>query len=102
MMVGHLEALRAQIEALCRRHHVRRLELFGSAATGELGPDSDVDFLVDFAPLGIGQYTEHYFSLQADLASLLGRPVDLVVLRAVRNPYFLEGIARSRELLYAT
>lgn len=100
-MVEQLKLLRAQIEALCRRHHVRRLELFGSAAKGTLGPDSDVDFLVDFVPLGQGQYAEHYFGLQSDLETLVGRPVDLVVLRAVRNPYFLKGIERSRELLYA-
>ena len=90
-MVDQLEHLRSQIEVLCRRHHVRRLELFGSAATGALGPESDVDFLVDFAPLGQGQYAEHYFGLQSDLEALVGRPVDLVVLRAVTNPYFLKG-----------
>jgi len=44
---------------------------------------------------------ERYFGLQSDLEALVGRPVDLVVLRAVTNPYFLEGIERSRELLYA-
>jgi predicted nucleotidyltransferase len=100
-VIDQLEHLRAQIAALCRQHHVRRLELFGSATTGTSGPESDVDFLVDFAPLGQGQYAEHYFGLHSDLEALVGRPVDLVVLRAVRNPYFLEGIERSRELLYA-
>jgi len=51
-MIEELRRLRPQIDALCQRHHVRRLELFGSAATGRVGPDSDVDFLVDFVPLG--------------------------------------------------
>ena len=100
-MIEKIRTLRPQIEALCHRHHVRRLELFGSAATGNVGPDSDVDLLVDFAPLGGGQYAEHFFALKSDLEALLRHPVDLVVLRAVKNPYFLEGIQPSRELLYA-
>jgi predicted nucleotidyltransferase len=100
-MIEELRKLRPQIDALCQRHHVRRLELFGSAATGRVGQDSDVDFLVDFAPLGGGQYAEHYFALKAELEVLLRRPVDLVILRGVKNPFFLEGIQPSRELLYA-
>ena len=87
--------------ALCHRHHVRRLELFGSAATGSAGPDSDLDMLVDFSPMAGGQYAEHFFALKSDLEELLNRPVDLVVLRAVSNPFFLQGIEPSRQLLYA-
>lgn len=100
-MIETIRTLRPQIEALCHRHHVRRLELFGSAAKGEPGPDSDIDFLVEFAPLRHGEYAEHFFAMKADLEDLLRRPVDLVVLRAVRNPYFLQGIQPSRELVYA-
>ena len=93
--------MRPQIVALCHRHHVRRLELFGSAATGTAGPDSDLDMLVDFSPMAGGHYAEHFFALKADLEELLHRPVDLVVLRAVSNPFFLQGIEPSRQLLYA-
>jgi len=38
----------AAIAEVCRRYGVSELSLFGSAARGEMGPDSDVDFLVDF------------------------------------------------------
>ena len=48
-----------------------------------------------------GQYAEHFFALKADLEELLNRSVDLVVLRAVSNPFFLQGIEPSRQLLYA-
>ena len=93
---------RLQITTLCRKHHVRRLELFGSATSKEFDTSSsDIDFLVDFEHLERGSYSDHYFGLLEDLESLLGRKVDLVVVRAVKNPYFLKGIEQSRELLYA-
>jgi predicted nucleotidyltransferase len=44
------EVPRAKLAALCRKYHVRRLGLFGSAARGELTPESDVDLLVEFEP----------------------------------------------------
>ena len=101
-MIEILDNYRPQIEALCRRHHVCRLELFGSAASGEFdNASSDIDFLVEFEQLKQGEYTDHYFGLYEDLESLLGRKVELVVIRAVKNPHFLEKLEQSRELLYA-
>lgn len=94
---------RAEIAALCRRHHVRRLELFGSAARGEdFDPArSDVDFLVEFDPaLGIPGLDD-YLGLKDALAELLGRPVDLVMAGAVRNPFIRAAIDRNRETLFA-
>jgi uncharacterized protein len=50
---------RSELEELCRRHHVRRLELFGSAATERYCPaESDLDFLVEFGPLPPGTYAD--------------------------------------------
>lgn len=93
---------RAELEALCRRHGVRRLELFGSAATGEDRPvESDLDFLVEFDPLPPGGYADAYFGFLESLEDLFGRPVDLVVASAIKNPYFLEAVKRSKTLLYA-
>lgn len=98
-----LEEKRAQIVALCKRYHVCRLDVFGSAATGSYDPQkSDVDFLVEFQPLPPGQRAEAYFGLLEALQDLLGRPVDLVVARAIRNPYFRQAVERSREVLYAS
>lgn len=81
---------------------MRRLELFGSAATGEFPREtSDLDFLVEFEPpLGCG-YADRYFGLLEALEALFGRPVDLVVASAIKNPYFLEAIAKTRVVLYA-
>lgn len=91
---------RPEIAALCRRFRVRRLDLFGSAATGQAREDSDLDFLVEFEPM-IEGYADAYFGLLEALQGLFGKPVDLVVISAIRNPYFRRSIEDSRELLYA-
>ena len=101
-MVALLESKREQIAALCRRSRVRRLEVFGSAATAAFDAQtSDLDFLVEFYPLGPGERADAYFGLLEDLQELLQRPVDLVMLRAISNPYFRRAIEQTREVLYA-
>jgi uncharacterized protein len=93
---------RAELEALCRRYRVRRLELFGSAATGQERPgESDLDFLVEFDPLPPGGYADAYFGLGEALEALFGRAVDLVVASAIKNPYFRQSVERTKTLLYA-
>ena len=97
-----MKAKQKNLKSLCRRYHVRRLELFGSAATGVFEPaTSDLDFLVEFEDLEPPAYADAYFGLQESLSALYRRPVDLVIPAAVHNPYFLHSIERSRELLYA-
>ena len=95
----HLEAIRA----LCREYGVVRLELFGSAATDEFDPDrSDVDFIIEYPPdYEFGPWLTRYFDLQERLEALLGRSVDLVMVGAMRNPYFIRSANESRQLLYA-
>ena len=82
-----LDLLRAYKPELAERFGVVELALFGSAARGELGPDSDVDILVRFnRPTD----PECYFGVQFYIEDLLGRPVDLVTDRALRpelRPY---------------
>jgi hypothetical protein len=93
---------RMELEALCRRYGVRRLELFGSAASGQDRPGaSDFDFLVEFDPQPSGAYADAYFGMLESLERLFGRPVDLVVGSAIRNPFFLQAIERTKTLLYA-
>jgi predicted nucleotidyltransferase len=93
---------RSELEQLCRRFNVRRLELFGSAATGQHLPrDSDIDFLVEFAPLPSGTYADTYFGLREGLEQLFKRPVDLVVAGAIKNPYFRQSVEQTKVLLYA-
>lgn len=91
-----------EIRALCRGLGVVRLDLFGSAASGEFDEaTSDVDVLVEFAGGPDFDSFGAYFSLKEGLEALLGRPVDVVVAAAVQNPYFQAEVARTREPLYA-
>ena len=102
-MIPLLTQRQAEVEALCRRYHVRRLELFGSAASGQDRPgESDLDFLVEFDPPPPGAYADAYFGLLEALQSLFGRPVDLVVASAIKNPYFRQSVEQTKTLLYAS
>jgi uncharacterized protein len=93
---------RLEIEEICRRYRVRRLELFGSAVGDSFDPDrSDMDFLVEFESLADGEHADAYFGLKESWAALFARPVDLVMTEAIRNRYFLEAIKPTRTLLYA-
>lgn len=102
-MIPLIQERNPAIAELCRRYHVRHLEVFGSAARGEdFDPDSsDADFLVEFEAHTGSPALEEYFGFQADLSRLLERPVDLVEIGAVRNPYVLADLNRSREVVYA-
>ncbi len=101
-MIELIEERIEELEALCRRHHVRRLEVFGSAAEGTFRPDaSDLDFLVEFTPLPPDQHYDAFFGLWEDLRSLFGRKVDLVEADAMRNPYFIRAVNDSRRAVYA-
>ena len=91
-----------ELEALSARYGVLRLELFGSAATGGFDPSSsDLDFLVELKPASRGELVDRYFGLLEALQELFGRPIDLVMPAAIKNPFFLKGIENSRTLLYA-
>jgi predicted nucleotidyltransferase len=100
-MLPFIEAQRAAIAELCRRFHVRRLDVFGSAARGtDFDPSrSDVDLLVSYLPDHLRDFGE-YLALRDALSDVLGRPVDLVMEGAVENPFIRAGIERSRQVLY--
>lgn len=92
---------RSGISDICQHCGIRRLEVFGSAARADdFDPvSSDADFLVEFAP-GVQPGLSSFFGVKAALEALLGRGVDLVEPAAVRNPYVLASINRSREAIY--
>ena len=102
-MIEVLEDRGEEFADACRRHGVARLEVFGSATGDGFDPEgSDVDFLVEFAPdYDLGPWLAEYFALREELQALVGRPVDLVMVGAMRNPYFIREVNRTRRLLYA-
>ena len=100
-MIELIEQHRADLEALCRKHHVKSLEVFGSAADGTFDSNhSDLDFLVEFLPTASGRIFHGYFDFKDDLERLFGHPVDLVMPGAIRNPYLLKSVNRQRQKLY--
>jgi len=101
-MVPLIEQHQDEIRALCREYGVVRLEVFGSACTAEFDPErSDVDFLVEY-PEGydVGPWLQRFQGLQADLARLLGRPVDLVMTSGLRKPRFVQAVNKTRRVIY--
>lgn len=89
------------IARVCRSRGVRRLRVFGSAAGDRFDESrSDVDLLVEFEP-DVADLFDAYFGLKEDLEGLFGRRVDLVMVDAVRNPYFEAEAVGSAEELYA-
>ena len=80
---------------------MQRLDLFGSARGGSFDPStSDIDLLVDFAPVETGALNQ-YMGLHKRLEELLGRKVDLIERKAVKNPYFILAVRDDRERLDA-
>jgi len=101
-MIREIQECRRELTALCRRFHVQRLELFGSAMGHDFdGGTSDLDFLVEFEPMPAGAYASAFFEFKESLEQLFRRRVDLVVPSAIRNPWFRAGIERNKALLYA-
>ncbi len=94
-----------QIHQICREYWVERLYLFGSAANGEMRPDSDVDFLVEFQEgaqehFGPGLLGSPLLGMGAKLDGLFDREVDLVEPRLIADPGFLQEIEETKELIY--
>lgn len=89
------------LPALCRRCHVRRLDLFGSAADGRFDPArSDLDFLVAFEALPSSAYADAYFGLRDGLTELFGHSVDLITEPALENPYLRRQVEGQRRRLF--
>lgn len=89
------------IRRACERYGVERLRVFGSVLTDLFDPEtSDVDFLVAFRPERENLFHD-YFDLKFELERIVGRGVDLVVERSVRNPFFKATAFGSAQDLYA-
>jgi len=97
IITHHIEAIRA----LCVKHKVSKLYVFGSVLTDRFNSDSDIDFLVEFSDVELPEYAENYFDLKDGLKKLLQRNVDLLELKALKNPYLISSIQATQELLYA-
>ena len=101
-MISEIDKNRDAISRLCQQFGVRRLEVFGSAATGAFeSTRSDVDFVVDFEDQQAQGLFKRYFGFKEALEGLFGRPVDLVMPDAMKNPFFIASVNATRQPVYA-
>jgi uncharacterized protein len=97
MVNPNLVVPREAMTDFCRRHHIRKLALFGSVLRSDFRPDSDVDVLVEFEPGHIPGFA--FFVMQDELSELLGRKVDLHT-RNFLSPYFRDQVEVEAEIQY--
>jgi predicted nucleotidyltransferase len=101
-MTAFLENHKEAIDDLCRKYSVQRLFAFGSAIRDDFRPgESDVDLLVEFAPIGGHAKFHAYFEMLDELQRELGTKVDLVMSGAVRNTIISREIESTKRMIYA-
>lgn len=91
-----------EIAAICRKHRVEKLEVFGSAARAtDFDPlRSDIDFLVEYQPPLLPGLHKRRVRLQDDLQAVLKRKVDLICKGTINNPYLLKSIEEDCEIIH--
>ena len=98
-MSARISINREKIAEFCRRHHIRKLALFGSVLRDDFRPDSDVDVLVEFEPEASAGFLR-MAAMELELSQLLGRRVDLRTAPEL-NRYFREKVVKTAEVQYA-
>jgi len=97
----NIKSYEEKIKKLCVSLHLKRLDLFGSAATEEFGSNSDIDVIVEFEENGNYNHFDSYFTLKEQLQNIFHRPIDIIIDGAVKNPYLKASIAQTRKNIYA-
>lgn len=95
-----IELNRQSIIEICEKHRVKTLAVFGSVLTDRFGDDSDIDFVVDFTDVDAIDYADNYLDLLDSLRNLLGREIDLLEDKAIRNSILLQTINDSKQVIY--
>ena len=90
-----------QLKNLCEAHDIKEMFVFGSACTEKFSDQSDIDILISFTDISIEKYTDNYFDLHDKLEELFKRKVDLMTENSLSNPYLIESIEETKQLLYA-
>lgn len=96
-----LEIRKEELKSICETLKIKRLYAFGSVVSNRFTDKSDLDFLISFADnLTVEEYTDNYFALHYKLRELFHREIDIVTERTLSNPYFIESLNESKELIY--
>lgn len=100
-MLTEIANHRQNLIALCQRYRVRRLQLFGSAVSGNFKPaTSDLDFVAEFKDTQALDYADRYFDFAEALEKLFNRRVEVVTQRSIRNPYFRAEVDKTAQTIY--
>lgn len=94
-----VEIPKEEIAAFCKRNHIRKFSLFGSVLRDDFRPESDIDVLVEFDPDAKISLFD-LIDMEEELASILGRKVDLIEASALRNPFRRYEILRTQQVIY--
>jgi len=98
MQKNNIKVPKDKIAEFCRRHHIRKLALFGSVLRDDFEPDSDVDVLVEFTPGYVPGFS--FFAMQDELSELLERSVELHTPKFLSR-YFRDKVQAEAEIQYA-
>lgn len=91
-----------EIKRLCLTYNVRNLYAFGSVCNSNFNDLSDIDFLVSFDKnISVEKYTDNYFELHYKLEQLFKRKIDLMTDNSLSNPYLIQNIDQTKQLIYA-
>ena len=99
-MNGIIKTKLPELIALCQQHKILSLYLFGSANTEQFDVDSDIDLLVTFGDIDLFHYFDNYMELKEKLEQVLGRKIDLIEEKTVKNPILRRSIDRNKTLIY--
>ena len=101
-MVSIIDKHRKELIDLCRKHYVKRLDVFGSVVIDDFSRSSDIDFLVEFDSAVNPRRFDNFFELHRALEQLFGCSIDLVEPGGLNNPYFIRQIDKTRRNIYAS
>ena len=109
-MISLIEKNKPQILAICKKHYIKSLYVFGSAANDkDFNSNSDIDLLYDFdfEDINIDDIKTwkfdpfiEFFNLKEELENITGRPIDLVSYKSIKNKYFKAAVDQTKQLIY--
>jgi len=91
-----------ELQMICRRYGVARLEIFGSATRADFDENkSDIDFIVHFRNETAKGLFDRYWGLAEELETIWGRSIELLTERMIRNSHFRAAVDAERQTIYA-
>lgn len=100
-MLSLIDNKKLELQRLCEKYDIKTMYVFGSATSDNFNDSSDIDILISFKDIPFEKYTDNYFELHEKLEKLFNRKVDLLTERSLSNPYFIQSVENTKQLLYA-